>query len=97
MEEEIQPPKTPVIEDRHQIAQIAEFLVAHGRGWREPRDTFPRCHYYILLESNQGPAFHLWVGGNWIGGPVGMSNQLVRVSEEEMGEFRDLLGIPHIR
>ncbi len=91
LEDEIGPPRAPVIEDRARIARIAEFLAAHNRGWYHPWDTYPIHWYKIVLECDQGSSFYLSHGGDEIGGG---SEQLRRMGQQEAREFRDLLGIP---
>jgi hypothetical protein len=90
-------PRSAIIEDRVQIAKITEFITAHAYGWREPWHTLPNREYFVVLEGDGESAFAFYVIGDSIGGQVGGKQMLRKLSNHDMRELRELLGIPRER
>ena len=77
-----------VIVDRDQLDRIAAFLVAHGRGWRQPWETLG-SRYWIRIEGSQGVPHHLFYSTAWIWD----GRRVKYLNVREQGEFRALLGL----
>ena len=86
-------PRYPVIEDRERIGQVIKFLRVHGNDWETPKGSFPNRQYAIKIDTEGDKHLLVWLGDQWIGGPVGNANQLQNLKPREIKEFREILQI----